>query len=604
MNRIPSLPGFPIESNGGWPGSSSYRPDTSSQSRQSDQSKPAETTQLTISDDRTNQHDIDQRNLSALRHDKPEKQVTDLAAISRLASADLQGLSELQGRRIIRERARSEQEIMQTVVQKNQQKVPQRTRNADLKRTRSPLSGTYTNTTESPTSQSFSDPIRRSAVSNGTVRPAQMQPDTQDDRLCTKEVQALREQMSLLEAKLSQYESLGETPRPPRSQYLYRLRQADGIDDNDDDSEGEIEHTSTVFSDPPEIVYDQNDKGHLKCSLPLRALDFFLALHQDISFVVFRDYDSEYEAEASWGVDMPQIPDPLSESIYPVAGDLKDALQVFFYHFPEFQDIQKRYELTGEIFAPYHFMYHSRGELDAINNRLPLSARNQLELLLVYVEENFHHEYDIVDSLLKDEKITARYLDYLFKPGEVVVEAIGQDYIGYVASSWLYEISSQKNTPNASRLPTWTFGMAQSTTRKPLGGQKGAHSTPQKSKSKHSSVDISKRLKAWTVNFDGTFCRSFETLTIKFPHGKPTEAVNDTEEPTSFQDISDEAQPICCLSVFPLRYAPEAVREILIRRASTFWKCRDRRLVSYHGERSGGGVDMVRRETSRFIQLY
>ncbi|KAJ5806405.1 uncharacterized protein N7503_004007 [Penicillium pulvis] len=69
--------------------------------------------------------------------------------------------------------------------------------------------------------------------------------------------------------------------------------------------------------------------------------------------------------------------------------------------------------------------------------------------------------------------------------------------------------------------------------------------------------------------------------------------MNDTEEPSSFQDISDEAQPICCLSVFPLRYAPEAVREILIRRASTFWKCRDRRLVSYHGERSGGGVDMM-----------
>lgn len=165
----------------------------------------------------------------------------------------------------------------------------------------------------------------------------------------------------------------------------------------------------------------------------------------------------------------------------------------------------------------------------------------------------------------------------------------------------MYEISSQKNTSNASRLPTWAFEMAQPTTRKPLGGRKGAHSTPQKPKSKHYSVDISKRLNTWTLNFDGTFYRSFKILTIKFPHGKLTEAVNDTEEPSSFQGISDEAQPICCLSVFPLRYAPEAVREILIRRASTFWKCRDRRLVSYHGERSGGGVDMVRRDTSRSI---
>lgn len=601
-NRIPPLSGFSIDTNSDWPPMSSYHPVISSNFRHGDQSKPAETTQLTISDDRTNQHEIDQRNLSVLRHDEPEEEVAAPGVISS-ANADYPEqlmLLEQQNRRRVKN-ARSEQISMQRVAQKNQQQAPQRTRNADLKRTRSPFSGTYRSTTESPTSQSFSDSIRRSAVSNGTVRPAQMQPDTQDDRLCTKEVQALREQLSLLEAKLSQYESLGEAPRSPRFQYLYRLRQADGIDVNDDDSKGEMEHTSTVFSDPPEIVFDQNDKGHLKCSLPLRALDFFLALHQDISFVVFRDYDSEYEAEASWGGDMPQIPAPLSESIYPVASDLKGALKVFFYHVPEFQDIQNRYELTGEIFAPYHFMYHSRGELDEIKNRLPRSAKDQLDLLLVYVEENFRHEYDIVDSLLKDEKITTRYIDYLFKPGEVVVEATGEDYIGYVAGSWLYVRSSQKNTSNASRLPTSDFGMAQPTTRKPLRGRKGAHYTPQKPKSKQSPVNISKRLKTWTLNFDGTFRRSFKILTIKFPHEKLTEAVNDTEEPSSFQDISDEAQPICCLSVFPLRYAPEAVREILIRRASTFWKCRDRRLVSYHGERSGGGVDMVRRGTSRSI---
>jgi hypothetical protein len=72
--------------------------------------------------------------------------------------------------------------------------------------------------------------------------------------------------------------------------------------------------------------------------------------------------------------------------------------------------------------------------------------------------------------------------------------------------------------------------------------------------------------------------------------------MNASEADKDHQDITDEAQLICSLNVFPLEYAPDSVLDLLKRRGNTFWECRARRLVSYHGERSGQGVDMVRAE--------
>lgn len=250
----------------------------------------------------------------------------------------------------------------------------QGTRTPDLKQTRSPLPSIARNTAESLTSQSSWDSIRRPAASDRTVRPNRIQSEREEDCLCAKEVQALREQMSLLETKLSQHGSTGSVPSPSRFQYLYRLRQV-ARDDGDDYDKVEI---TRVFSDPPEIVSDQNGSGHLRCSQPLHDLDHFLARHQDISFVVFRDYDRKYESDSSRSENMLHVPDPLSESVYPVANDLKEALEVFFDENPGFQKIESRYELTGEILAPYHFLYHSREELDDLtvtNYQLTQSAK-------------------------------------------------------------------------------------------------------------------------------------------------------------------------------------------------------------------------------------
>ncbi|KAJ5629833.1 hypothetical protein N7528_003490 [Penicillium herquei] len=576
----------------------------------------AEKTERTISDDRTNQHEIEKRNLLALGYEKvgtephgtlPTEDLIVRGPPPHWTSGYETPKVSPQPTGYLRppimldqhsERGKwelSRQEGMEkNVINQEQPQISQGMGNQNLKRTWSPSPSIVGKASEAPAWQSLWSPSGRSAVPNQTVPLGQTQPDTQDDCLSTKEVQALREQMSLLEAKLRQFESASDssTPSPSRFQYLYRLRRAaDGFVDEED-------RNPSIFLDPPETVYDQSKNEHLRCNLPLRDLDLFLAQHQDISFVVFRDYDRQSENNSPWTDDMPQIPYPLSESIYPVANDLKIACDLLFQDIAGIQDIETHYESTGEIRAPYHFLYHSWTELNHSRNKMPSSARDAFELLLNYVKESFGPEYAIVDSLLEKERISLRYLSYLFKPGEVIVEANEQDYIGYIASSWMIDRPIKYNSVNVHSEDVMdAFEMSSeifqpfTSARKASGPRKGPQ--PKRGKQRDSSKDVTHELEAWTLNFDGKFLRKSTTLTIKVLHESSTETGNDSEQPSIRQDSIDLARPICSLNVFPLRFAPEAVREILKRRGNTFWKFRERQLVSYHGKRIGEGVDMT-----------
>ncbi|KAJ5713103.1 uncharacterized protein N7483_010284 [Penicillium malachiteum] len=336
-------------------------------------------------------------------------------------------------------------------------------------------------------------------------------------------------------------------------------------DDNDNDS---VDVHSTVFFDPLEILYcDQNKNGQLGCHEPLLDLDNFIASHQEISFIVFCDYDRHYETNSPWTEDAsPQVPDTLSESISPVVSDLKDAFQVIFQELPGLQDIEIRHESTGEIVAPYHFLYHNWKQLDQFNNRLSQSAQNHLNLFLTYVREKFGDEYATVDLLLKEGNIMPRYLNYLFKPGDVIVEANGSSYVGYIASSWVTIVPDKSNSEDEfdeSEILTGISGLPIQTKRE-----------KQKRKSKISSANTSQTVKAWNLDFDGNFFRTFKTLMIEITYENPTETANEDDKPSICQDIN-------------------AIRETLKRRGNTFWKCRDRRLVSYHREKSDQDVEMT-----------
>jgi hypothetical protein len=573
--------------------------------KQGNRLKPTEPTYMTISEDRTDRLAIDKRNLSALRREKTKadggEEEGDLFQEFEPNDDQLQ---------LIRQnRQKRRTTVMATYQEEKRQKEEKARQHLEEARQiiEDRREGTRTNRvdqiTQSPGSgKSVDNMFTGPSNSNKTIQSTQLQPDTSNYRLSTEEVKALREQMALLEAKLKdQYEPTRDPPSPCRFQFLYRLGSGHAM--REEKSEGESEEEdfnpqNSIFSDPPEVVYDQNGGGHLRCNLPLRNLDLFLAQNRDISFVVFQDYQKLYPAGYFGTGDISRIPQPSSESIYPVSTGLKEALTVLFGESLAFLDIETRYESTGEIFAPYHFLYHSRKELVNVHGKLGQSAREHLDLFLLYVEKGFGDEYSVVDALLKEKKITPDYISYLFKPGDVTVEATAQGYTGYITESWVIDGKDDFSPDVAQKTPKILYWPSPSPDTKRYGRKKALFMKPKAKKfiGQKTTPKTTKSLRAWTLDFDGEFSRSFKTLKIKVPNERSTTFMNASEADKDHQDITDEAQLICSLNVFPLEYAPDSVLDLLKRRGNTFWECRARRLVSYHGERSGQGVDMVRAE--------
>lgn len=128
-------------------------------------------------------------------------------------------------------------------------------------------------------------------------------------------------------------------------------------------------------------------------------------------------------------------------------------------------------------------------------------------------------------------------IEYLIRPGDVLVEKNGDNVIGHVATS----------------LPI---------------GPEGDYFPHLSSNTKRKETTIWK-VQSRSHSYTGTFGMFSSTLDIKFP-ARP-------------KDFSVEIE-ITNLNVVPLLYASDNVRQTLQRRGETFWKCRRKRLISYRGE--------------------
>lgn len=129
------------------------------------------------------------------------------------------------------------------------------------------------------------------------------------------------------------------------------------------------------------------------------------------------DADTAASAKDNAGCDRePHHPRPFSETIRPVADDLKKALKEILGSGTEYKQTLSEYLRTQELSAPYLFIYHSRHRLDGIQNRLSPPAQKQLDLLLDYVKSTFGDQYAAANSLLARKQILPEYVDYLFKP--------------------------------------------------------------------------------------------------------------------------------------------------------------------------------------------
>ena len=210
----------------------------------------------------------------------------------------------------------------------------------------------------------------------------------------------------------------------------------------------------------------------------------------------------------------------------------------------------RKYTQTRELSAPYLFIYHSRQEIDQIKDGLSAAAREQLDLLLSYVNDVLGAEYDRADSLFERNEIRHEYIQYLFKPGDILVAKVEGQFTGYIAKSWPSLYSEKPKFLHKSI--------------------KHIHDPEQPS-----SWSIS----GFTWGFDGSFYRAYEDL--RFELGPNDNPPNGDEAESSGQL---RGKPITELKVFPLKYAPKKLVDTLRRRGETIWKCRVRNLVSYKAD--------------------
>lgn len=404
----------------------------------------------------------------------------------------------------------------------------------------------------------------------------------------------LQEYIRRLQIKAQKLEALQQEQAPSRHQILYRIvgcaqRKGGPMVDQVQQNDPRLEtYTSKPYFDHPEWVKGLKHQGDLQCNSPIQNLELFLEKNKDISFTVYKNFDrkdgsifSYTLSEGLGDVGPSLLPQPSSQSVRPVSEDLRKAVGVVLGSRLEYGEILQRYRQSKEVQAPYLFLYHSRADFDRFREKLSPRSRSQLDLLFEYVIENFGQEFASADLLLAQGKITPGYVKYLFKPGDVLIQKHGDEYRGFVATSWPRFLTAHVASRSA---PDRFHGDSEHAFYNPMN----ASARFQKSRT---DVYVWEIL-VWSWAFDGNFQRHDERLDLEVPtddsdpssisqrKGKlSTRIASSGKSRFSERSISD-------LNIFPIKFAPDAIIDRLRRRGRTFWTCCDRRLVSYQGGES------------------
>lgn len=397
------------------------------------------------------------------------------------------------------------------------------------------------------------------------------------------DLQKLQEYIELLQAKAQQFEAIRKKQAPSRYQILYRLLQRDFSQHQKKSSKLERQY-SLPFFDHPEWVKGQGNASRIQCNLPLHNFELYLEKNKDVAFFVYRNFDTESASiVAKPGTDDTTIgravhlPQYTSETIRPVNQDLIEAIKTLLSSRVEYSELLRDYATTNELAAPYLFVYHNRKNLEEFQNSLPLPASVQLSLLSSYVTEQFAEEYKTADSLLSQSKISPKYIRYLFKPGDLLIQRHNSQYQGYVATSWP-KISLTKEV---SRTQATTL---RENIDLPIYGSRDAAARMATDKITVYFCDI----KAWHWAFDGNFQRVHTTLLLNIPdtedegkHVRESKGKNSVETGGNDRKPESREKSLPDLNVFPIQYASAKIVENFRRRGKTFWKCRNRGYVSY-----------------------
>ena len=262
----------------------------------------------------------------------------------------------------------------------------------------------------------------------------------------------LRSQIKKLQEELRAALDFGPVePPPPRLQVFHRV--TCDCDPN--------QQRQAIYQDHPEFI-EAELTNHVQGRLRVSDIHLYLDRNSEVALIVYKEYMCSKSnlmrrmlLKKARQNNMPP-PDnssaiPYSESLSIISASICTAVKEVF-KYQENVSYYPKVEVRGEINAPYTFFYHDRVTIKQEVLRLPQSLREAISLFMNYFEENLTKEFCNADEQFRQAKVSSETIQYLFKPGQVVLQHQNRELLSYCADSYL-----QRESSDSWSLQTWSW---------------------------------------------------------------------------------------------------------------------------------------------------
>ena len=288
----------------------------------------------------------------------------------------------------------------------------------------------------------------------------------------------------------------------------------------------------------------------LRAESPLADLKTHLRKNDDISFLVYKSYAtprvSAIDLAEGLETGVLPAPQPSNETITIMSEELRVALQIFLKSACTLDEEQLP-SVLDNLQAPYLFWYRGKSKGQTVSNQLP-KHQAQLKLLFDWIERNYAAKFDQFEEMKSRGRISHAFTEYLFFPGDVVVDQNGNKTQAY----------RLRDMPTLQRV----YGRAHDSHQFEKSSRVGSRADERNKANEAWAWDMS----CSTIVYDGQFYRQNEKLTLKL-----------------VADSHDQEVDIAQLSIIPLPFVSKNLQNQLLQRGRTFWSCRVKRPISYEG---------------------
>lgn len=253
------------------------------------------------------------------------------------------------------------------------------------------------------------------------------------------------------------------------------------------------------------------------------------------AFIVYKSYSATHqEPSVMEAIEKNQPlckPEPIRQDILILSDDMIEALEALFNQYPTFEKEFSEIRLSRRLYAPYIWWYHFREV-----NKLNLLTQRHVKLvktLTDWIDANYGSIHNKIQNSIARGRVTNEALQYLIQPGTVLISKSDASLHAYIADE------------------------------RPIHCVQKGQSTYTSKNERYRSIW---QVKTRSIAYDGAFQWCFTVLDISF------------EAESEYNEVE-----IADLDFIPLDHADRLVKDRLKLRGETFWKCRNRRLISYSG---------------------